>query len=180
MAVESIYEFNFTVVDKKKKSSVISVLCGVEGGDAEELGHDELVEVAEALELILDPLTGGDIRSCSVTIPLAIFSANTADSNSDVEEGALFSFTAEGTSKHKIMRLPTFREALLVSDSNQDYTPVDLAAGEVVSLLDAIDDGIDVGPTLDTITVRLCDSEGRVLDGVWSAEEDFRRRKKKR
>lgn len=179
MAVGQIYEFNFFIVDKKKRSAIISIPMGVEG-EGDEPGIEELVDIAEALELILDPLTGGDIRSCSVSVPLAIFSANTPDSGSDVEEGALFSFTAEGTSKHKIMRLPTFREALLKSDSEADYTPVDLEAPEVENLLDAIDAGIVVGPELDEITARLVDSEGRILDGVWSAEEDFRRRKKRR
>lgn len=173
--VGQVYEFVFPLRDSDDDNSVISIPVGVEG-TGDEPSITEMIDIATTLGGYLQPLVGGHIYAASVNIPLVVFDSGAPDSNSDVEEGAQFIFSADDTRKVKTLRLASFKESKLLAGKDE----VNTADTDVDTFLDAMLTGFDVGGVGDTITVRACDSEGRLLNDLKSALEDFRRRRKRR
>jgi hypothetical protein len=173
--VGQVYELNMVVKDSDNDTSLMSLYLGVEGA-GDEPGIEAMIDIATTMVGYMQPLLGGHIESASMSIPLVVFDSGAPDSNSDVEEGAQFNFRADDTRKVKLLRLPTFKESKLDAGNRA----VNLADTDVDTWLDAMLEGFDVNEGLDTITVRATDSEGRLLNAVRVANEDFRDRRRRR
>lgn len=119
----------------------------------------------------LEPIIDGEITYAQWTIPVGFdFTPQTADPNSDVEEGALFQFeTAEGFATK--VRIPTFKEALLVAGS----ALVDLTAGAVQDFVNTIIDGPDALAGIPEDRINMTDNRGADITVLRFAKEMFTR-----
>lgn len=119
---------------------------------------------------ILENITHGDVREVRISKLLDVFTAGSATADSDVELKALFSWQPLGTIKKMISRIPAFRREYILDNSDQ----IDTAQANVAAFTDAMLSGIDAGGT----QVRPLDTEGRTLDGLLYATEDYGRKRK--
>lgn len=123
---------------------------------------------ARSTGVMIDALIKGRLVDVSVGIKIALSTLSgiktTADADSDVEEGARFSFrTAIGGLTG--FRIPTFDEAFMVSGSPL----VDVADATV----DALVQRVIAGQTVGLINVSPSDQYGSDVTGLESAVDSF-------
>lgn len=129
----------------------------------------QALEAAQDFGVLVDNLMGGYISGIglcyNVTLPGGI--KTTADANTDVEEGARFSFNTSGGFFSKF-RIPTFLESLLLSGTKQ----VDLADEDVDAVVSGILDGVAVAAG-GGATVTFVDTRDEDLVSLNFARESF-------
>lgn len=128
------------------------------------------VELAEEVALAIDVLIGGIVTGISVVTNVDIPSSleEDVDADSDVEEGAKFTFRA-ANGGDKEMRLPTFDEQFLLAGTKQ----VDLADSDVDAFVDLMINGRTdiVNGNVAPVSIRNSD-----LVSLISAKENFKPR----
>jgi len=119
----------------------------------------------EAFVIPLDALIDGVITgvSASLGLPLPPGIKTVSEADSDREEGALFIYDTVGGFSTK-QRIPTFKEALLVSGTTQ-VNQADLDVSSFVSFM------VDGVPSV----ADPCDYRGADIQALASALEDFKR-----
>ena len=160
MALSVIYTFK----DAKDKSSFteLNIPIGITLANA--------VLFAQQMALLIDPLIGGRIArigiAATVTLPGGL--SATANTASDVEEGAQFQFrTAQGF--HSSNRIPTFSETFVNPGSNT----IDTTDPDVAAFITAMVSGIALGPFGGTGTVSPTTNREEDLVALDFAVEDF-------
>lgn len=118
----------------------------------------------------LEPIIAGRIVFAHWILPVGFdFTPQTADPDSDVEEGATFLFeTADGYSTR--MRVPTFKESLLVAGTRV----VDLAAGAVQDWVNTIIDGPDSIAGVGEDRINMTTNRGEDVTLLRAAYEVFK------
>lgn len=126
------------------------------------------LEFAQDMALLIDAIVNGKIThigACyQVTLPGGLKAAAVA--NSDVEEGARFSFATSGGHFTR-MRLPTFKETLL-SPASKD---VNLTDADVAAFVNAMISGIAEPAPAQTLIP--CDSRAEDITAISTARELF-------
>lgn len=114
---------------------------------------------------LLDPLIGGQIIDCYVSIPISIvgWDVSTPAALSDVEEGCRFTWdTASGAPTD--FRLPTFKESFLDADGvlNTADPTVDAFVQRIIG-----------GLTQGLVNVSPADAYGSDVTALLAGQEDF-------
>jgi hypothetical protein len=136
--VNRVYTLEFFIEDRKLKPSLISIPVGTVGSD---MSLDHLIDTADALELILDPLVSGDIRRASVSIDLYTNPPGEPDAGSNINQGILAVIAPYGTEDHELWRMPCVKDGLL----GESGITLDSGLPEVSDLYTLFQDGIEVG-----------------------------------
>lgn len=161
----------FTVVieDGKAKRSTLKMNAEVLDG-ADYAAGKTYESMGDNLLQDLEPIIDGRIVSAQWIIPVGFdFTPQVADPNSDVEEGATFLFeTADGYSTR--MRIPTFKEALLVAGSRA----VDLTASAVQDWVNTIIDGPDSLAGIPEDRINMTTNRGEDITLLRAAYEVFK------
>lgn len=124
----------------------------------------------------LEPVIDGQILDAEWRVPVALdFTPQTADPDSDVEEGAMFTFQTDGGFLTE-MRIPTFKESLLVAGTDL----VDTADSDVLDFVNTILDGPDGVAGVGEDRVDMTDNRGQDIHALVTAQEAFRRRTRRR
>ena len=115
--------------------------------------------------VLLDPLIGGQIVDCFISIPISTagWTNQVPQADGDVEEGCRFTWdTASGAPTD--FRIPTFRESFLDSDGllNTADTDVDAFVQRIIS-----------GRTLGLTNVSPADAYGSDIIALLAGQEDF-------
>jgi len=165
----AVIAVNITIEDDKYKQSIVTIRIPVSKvGDAAK-------GFAQAVTGLIDTLVKGKIvkLSYSVDVDLPGGIKSTAITDSDVEEGATFTFITS-TGFKTSMRLPTFSESFLLAHSRL----VDTADTDVAAFVNLIVDGDSyaVGAvTAGTSAVDPVDSHGDDIALYSAAKEVFTR-----
>lgn len=125
-----------------------------------------VIDFAEAIIPLIQPLVTGALRAAEVSIPVAFTPWPAVASVADVQEKARFAFrTANGFLKH--LSLPTFLESLFTPGSRD----VDLADTNVAAFVTAMVDGLSVNAT----TVEPTDTRDEDITELEAASEAWGR-----
>lgn len=153
---------SYTIIDEKGVSSTAFLSLP----DTFSLANT--LEFAQDMALLIDAIVGGKIThigACyQVTLPVGLKAA--AAANSDVEEGARFSFDTSGGHITKI-RLPTFLESKF-SPASKD---VNLLDAGVVAFVNGMVAGISEPNPAQTVTPS--DSRQEDITAIRTARELF-------
>lgn len=130
---------------------------------------DVILFAADMAQLI-DAMVDGRIVSIngsfSITLPGGI--KGTVTAGADREEGARFGFDVTGGVFKTAVRIPTFKESLIVAGSSI----VDLEDSDVAAFVDAMTDGIDPAGGA-TGLIQPCDKRNTDIITLGSALENF-------
>lgn len=156
------WTINYTIEDAKglNSSTEVNFAAATSFNDAQRAA----ARVAE----LINPLIGGAIRKINIvySVQLPATLRTTPVTNSDVEEGARFQFRTAG-GFYTGMRLPTFTETYLVSNSRD----VNLDAAEVASFVNSMRNGIAL---TDPAALVVCvDKRGDDIVSLSFAREQF-------
>lgn len=151
----------YSIRDAKNETSTMEVNI------PESFNIGVVVEFAGDLALLINEIITGAITRIGIAFIMNLPGGLrvTPLANSDVEEGARFQFLTSG-GFNTSMRVPTFLETLIASDSRQ----VDTADTDVAAFVTAITAGIaETGPT----TVTPADKRDEDIVSLVSALEQF-------
>jgi len=173
-----VITFTYRVIDGKNPAQKSEVI--LYGSNTGIMTTEDLAEVArDHLPVVRAILTGG-IIDCTISLHpdmTTIFTGDPTikipDPDSDVEEGAKFTFQPlDGDITPKIMRLPTFNEDFIISGTRTiDITETEVALFIAAMLNDAFPYTFDFWWT---------NNRGEPLEYFLGAEENFKKRKNKR
>lgn len=135
--------------------------------------NEAAVQFAQELATRADVVTGGVIRSISMSQDVALPSGlkAAAQTNSDVEEGALFLYNVAGGYRTRT-RIPTFLESLVASNSRQ----VNVGNTDVAALINLMTNGglyAVSAQSAGNVAVLPSDGRGADIIGLLSALEQF-------
>lgn len=128
MAIPNTFDYVFRDNAAKRATAGYHVIAGLTKAQYEEAG--------QALAVLLDDFTNGIVESASMTIPVDIsgLTANDADENSDVEEGAAIGMiTADGDPVSMIIPAP---QQDYFIDGSDDLDISDPILSAVISMLE--------------------------------------------
>ncbi|AXH78914.1 MAG: hypothetical protein [Circular genetic element sp.] len=148
---------NITIEDDKYKTSIVTVRIPVSKvGDAAK-------GFAQALATAVNNLTKGKIIKLAYTVDVDLPGGlrSTAITDSDVEEGATFTFVTDAGFKTSV-RLPTYSESFLLAHSRL----IDETATEVAAFIDLMVDG-------DSYAVSAVSAGTSAVDPVDSHADDI-------
>ncbi len=132
----------------------------------------EVVNAAQSLALLIDPLINGRIVRVTVGVAVSIVGfvplSDPASVTSDVEEGARFQFLTD-TGFYTGFRIPTFREDLILPGTDQ----VNIADLGVAALIDAVTNQLSMVPGGGTGNVTIVDKRDVSISSLSSARESF-------
>lgn len=157
-----------TVQDNKGKFSTIEI-----GLTPTITSVTTLINAAQALALLIDPLIKGRITKVGVGVAVNISSLiglnqDPATIDSDVEEGARFQFLTD-TGFYTGFRLPTFDEQFIVPGTDV----VDVADPLVAALITAVVDTLQLAPAGGTGNTTIVDKRDASISALSSARESF-------
>lgn len=167
--------FLITIMDGKGQISTMKHYCerfdynDYATGDATNTPWHE--SMLDNLLQDIEPIIDGEIIDAKFVWPVGFdFTPQTADPDSDVEEGAVF--TWETVNGYKTTtRVPTFKESLMISGT----ADVDLTAGPVQDYVNTILDGPDAVPGINEDRFNITDNRGEDVVAIVSAGDAFRK-----
>jgi hypothetical protein len=129
--------------------------------------YADALEFASALAQLFANMTTGRLMAVGIHISVDVsgLASNTLGANSDVEEGAKFSWLTVGDFRAS-NRIPTFDEALIVAASKQ----VDVTDADVAQFVSYMTDGFTATSTNVVLPV---DYRNADINDLISALEDF-------
>lgn len=129
--------------------------------------YDDAVEFASAVAQLFANMTTGQLVSVGIhfSVDISGLAANTLDPNSDVEEGAKFSWGVLGGYRAS-NRIPTFDEAKIIASSKQ----VDLTDADVAQFVGYMVNGFTA---TSTNVVAPVDYRNTDINDIIGALEDF-------
>lgn len=152
---------SYTIKDAKNKESVMNI------NFPENVDIAVLKTFASSTATMINNLIKGEIVSAGIGVEVDLSGAtirSTPDADSDVEEGARFSWRSVVNSFPRF-RMPTFNEAKLVSGT----TVVDTGDSDVSAFVGRIESGQTVG----LVNVSPSDDRGEDISALSTAIEDF-------
>jgi len=128
----------------------------------------QITAYAQAMSLLLDELTEGQIVSITMSASIALQGGEKASpvAKSNDQEGGLFGFGCTGTEYRYGLRIPAFDQTKFVKDV------INLSDSEVLEWTSALKNGLGAGG----FTFHGCDEKGFDISSVISGVKSFRRK----
>lgn len=153
---------NFLLRDSKNKTSTLSF--PVDG----DMTQAELKTWCDSMQPLVSAITDCAVVSATATEDVSVY-VDTAEPNSDVEEGARWIYDVIGTNKSRTFRVAGVREALVDSNGRN----VKQSEPTIQAFQEAVVSGTGLVPAIPTLDSEARNLTGGVAGAPKSALEEF-------